>query len=81
MRSSSILTGWRRRPRNGGSRDNIDRHFIAWGAAGWHICFDVLERFLGGEPIGRIVGPEAAKLEGWQRLRAEYAKLFEIEAR
>ena len=22
---------------------NIDRRFIAWGAAGWHICFDVLD--------------------------------------
>jgi len=25
---------------------NIDRRFISWGAAGWHICFDVLERLL-----------------------------------
>ena len=29
---------------------NIDRRFIAMGAAGWHICFDVLERSLAGEP-------------------------------
>jgi uncharacterized protein YndB with AHSA1/START domain len=55
---------------------NIDRRFISWGAAGWHICFDVLERRLAGEPIGRIVGPEAMKFEGWQRLTAEYAKQF-----
>ena len=48
------------------------------GAAGWHICFDVLERLLAGEPIGRIVGPEAMKV-GWQRLHAEYAKQFGIE--
>ncbi len=29
---------------------NIDRGFISWGAAGWHICFDVLDRLLAGEP-------------------------------
>ena len=46
------------------------------GAAGWHICFDVLDRLLAGRPIGRIVGPEAMKFGGWQRLNAEYAKQF-----
>src|SRR5579864_3719370 len=35
---------------------NIDRHFISMGAAGWHICLDVLDHFLSGTPIGRIVG-------------------------
>ena len=50
------------------------------GAAGWHICFDVLERLLAGEPIGRIVGAEAMKFGGWQRLTAEYAKQFGVEA-
>lgn len=55
---------------------NIDRRFIAWGAAGWHICFDVLDHLLSGEPIGRIVGPDAMKFEGWQRLTTEYAKQF-----
>ena len=49
------------------------------GAAGWHVCFDVLERFLAGESIGRIVGPDAMKLGGWQRLHAEYAKQFAAE--
>ena len=58
---------------------NIDRRFISWGAAGWHICFDVLERLLAGEPIGRIVGAEAMKFGGWQRLNAEYAKQFGVE--
>jgi len=48
------------------------------GAAGWHICFDVLDRLLAGQPIGRIVGPEAMKF-GWQRLHTEYAKQFGIE--
>jgi len=58
---------------------NIDRRFISWGAAGWHICFDVLERLLAGEPIGLIVGPEVMKFDGWQRLNAEYAKQFGVE--
>ncbi len=57
---------------------NIGHRFIAMGAAGWHICFDVLDRLLAGKPIGRIVGPEAMKF-GWQRLNAEYAKQFGIE--
>lgn len=55
---------------------NIDRNYIAWGAAGWHICFDVLDRLLAGEPIGRMAGPEVMKLEGWQRLTGEYARQF-----
>jgi uncharacterized protein YndB with AHSA1/START domain len=54
---------------------NIDRRFISWGAAGWHICFDVLDRHLAGEPIGRIAGSDAMRF-GWQRLVAEYAKQF-----
>lgn len=58
---------------------NIDRGFIAWGAAGWHICFDVLDRFLAGTPIGRIAGPDALKYE-WQRLVDEYAAQFGITA-
>ncbi len=58
---------------------NIDRRYIAMGAAGWHICFDVLDRLLRGTPIGRMVGPAAMKFGGWQRLNAEYAKQFGIE--
>jgi len=71
---------WELEPRGGGTRlklwHNIDRNFISWGAAGWHVCFDVLERFLAGEPMGRIVGPDAMRLGGWQRLTSEYAKQF-----
>src|SRR5262249_49871927 len=58
---------------------NISRRFISMGAAGWHICFDVLDRLLSGTAIGRIVGGEAMKF-GWQRLNAEYAKQFGIKA-
>jgi uncharacterized protein YndB with AHSA1/START domain len=59
---------------------NIDRRFIAMGAAGWHICLDVMDRALAGQPIGRIVGPDAMQFSGWQRLHAEYAKQFNLEA-
>ncbi len=58
---------------------SIDRRFISWGAAGWHICFDVLDRFLSGTPIGRIAGGDVMQFSGWQRLNAEYAKQFGIE--
>jgi uncharacterized protein YndB with AHSA1/START domain len=74
---------WELEPLGSGTRltlwHNIDRRFIAWGAAGWHICFDVLERLLAGEPIGRIAGADAMNFE-WQRLVAEYAKQFGIES-
>ena len=74
---------WELEALGGGTRltlwHNIDRRFIAMGAAGWHMCFDVLDRLLGGTPIGRIVGPGAMKVGGWQRLNAEYAKQFANE--
>jgi len=57
----------------------IDRRFISWGAAGWHICFDVLDHLLSGTPIGRMAGGEAMKVDAWQRLTAEYAKQFSSE--
>ena len=58
---------------------SIDRRFISWGAAGWHICFDVLDLLLGGTPIGRIAGRGNMKFDGWQRLQAEYARMFGTE--
>jgi len=76
-------TRWELEPFGGGTRltlwHALDRRFIAMGAAGWHICFDVLDRFLSGTAIGRIAGGEAMKFSGWQRLHAEYAKQFGIE--
>ena len=75
---------WELEPLGGGTRmtlwTTIDRRFIAMGAAGWHLCFDVLDHLLSGTPIGRIVGPEAMKFGGWQRLNGEYSKLFGVEA-
>ncbi len=59
---------------------NIDRRYIAMGAAGWHVCFFVLDHLLGGTPIGRTIGPDAIKFGSWQRLHAEYSKQFAAEA-
>src|SRR4249919_1574315 len=47
---------WELEPLGGGGTrltlwHNIDRRFISMGAAGWHLCFDVLERFLAGLPF------------------------------
>jgi uncharacterized protein YndB with AHSA1/START domain len=57
----------------------IDRRYVSWGAAGWHISFDVLERLLADNPIGAIAGADAMKLAGWQRLVGEYARQFAAE--
>jgi uncharacterized protein YndB with AHSA1/START domain len=74
---------WELEALGGGTRltlwTNIGRRFIVMGAAGWHICFDVLDHLLSGNPIGRIAGGEAMKFAGWQRLNAEYAKQFGVE--
>jgi uncharacterized protein YndB with AHSA1/START domain len=58
---------------------NINRRYIAMGAAGWHICFDVLDHLLSGTPIGRTVGPDAMKFGDFHRLHAEYAQQFGIK--
>ena len=56
---------------------DIDRRFVAWGASGWHICFDVLIHLLNENPIGRIVGSDALKF-GFERLNVEYAQQFGV---
>jgi uncharacterized protein YndB with AHSA1/START domain len=74
---------WELEPLDAGTRltlwANINRGYIAWGAAGWHICFDVLDRLLAGEPIGRMAGPATLQFEGWQRLSTEYAQQFGVQ--
>ncbi|HLH62593.1 MAG TPA: SRPBCC family protein [Ktedonobacteraceae bacterium] len=73
---------WELEASRGGTRltlwHSIDRRFISMGAAGWHICLDVLDHLLSGTPTGRIVGGEAVKF-GWPRLNSEYARQFGIE--
>ena len=53
-------------------RHTTDREWASKVSAGWHICIDVMELFLDGHPIGRIVAEEA-KEHGWGRLNDAYA--------
>jgi len=75
---------WELEPLGSGTRmtlwHSIDRRFVSWGAAGWHICIDVLGRFLAGEAIGLIAGAAAMRMDGWKRLVGEYGKQFGMEA-
>lgn len=75
---------WELEPVEGGGTrltlwTSINRRFISMGAAGWHICLDVLDHLLSGTALGRIVGPEVMNFDGWQRLNAEYARQFGVE--
>jgi len=71
---------WELRPHGSGTRltlwAKIDRRYVAMGAAGWHICLDVLGHLLDGDAIGRMAGVAVLQFEGWQRLNAEYGKQF-----
>ena len=73
---------WELEERGNGTRltlwTKIDKRYIAMGAAGWHVCFDVLERWMDGAPVGRMVGMSLMQFAGWQRLHAEYAAQFGI---
>ena len=75
---------WKLEAHAGGTRltlwTTIDRRFISMGAAGWHVCFDVLDHLLGGTPIGRLVGADAVKFGDWHRLNQEYAQQFGVKA-
>ena len=58
---------WELEPLGGGGTRltlwaSIGRRFISMGAAGWHICLDVLDRFVADRPIGRILRAQALKL-------------------
>lgn len=74
---------WELEPMAGGTRltlwASLDRRYVAMGAAGWHICLDVLDQFVGGTPIGRIAGQGAMKSDGWKELLRDYAKLLRAE--
>lgn len=42
-------------------------------AAGWQVCFGVLDAILAGEDAERIVGQDAMA-HGWEELRAQWAE-------
>jgi uncharacterized protein YndB with AHSA1/START domain len=54
-----------------------DQDWLPKVAAGWHLCLDVAERLLDGQPIGPIRG-EDAKNYGWQELHDAYADKLAI---
>jgi uncharacterized protein YndB with AHSA1/START domain len=58
---------------------NIARPYIAMGAAGWHVCFDVMDHLLAGNALGRMVGPDALKIDGWNQLHRDYAREFGVK--
>jgi hypothetical protein len=71
------LLRWELAPTDGGTRLTL-RHTVqseVWVprvAAGWHLCLDVADRLLAGEPIDPIVGGDARR-HGGDELRIAYA--------
>jgi uncharacterized protein YndB with AHSA1/START domain len=57
-----------------------DREWIPKVAAGWHLCLDVAERLLDGQPVKPIRGNEARNY-GWERLHDAYAEELGIPGR
>jgi uncharacterized protein YndB with AHSA1/START domain len=57
-----------------------DREFAPKAAAGWHLCLDVMEHLLDGEPVGAIRGRDAMN-HGWQELHDEYASVLDRSER
>jgi uncharacterized protein YndB with AHSA1/START domain len=49
-----------------------DADWLPKVAAGWHICLDVAEHLLDGDPVGVIRGSEAMRF-GWTELHDAYA--------
>ncbi|WP_049565162.1 SRPBCC domain-containing protein [Streptomyces sp. SBT349] len=53
-----------------------DRERAADRAAGWHLCLAALAGVLDGLDVPPVTG-EAAREQGWDQLRDQYADLFE----
>jgi len=67
------LLRWELEPNAGGTRLTLrhtlaDRSWVPQVTAGWHICLDVAEWLLAGNPIPPIRG-QAARSHGWAELR------------
>ncbi|RZL74776.1 MAG: SRPBCC family protein [Rhodococcus sp. (in: high G+C Gram-positive bacteria)] len=55
-----------------------DQRTTAMTAAGWHMCLDVAEALLDGNPIGPIVGADAMNY-GWRELNEQYSERLGVE--
>ncbi|MFJ6571840.1 SRPBCC family protein [Streptomyces sp. NPDC091292] len=53
------------------------RDWLPKVAAGWHLCLDVAEHLLDGDPIPPIRGMAATEF-GWNELNDQYARKFDI---
>jgi uncharacterized protein YndB with AHSA1/START domain len=76
------LLRWELAPTAAGTRLTLrhsvaDRSWVPQVAAGWHICLDVADHLLAGDPIGPIRG-NAARAHGWDSLRDAYATKLDI---
>ena len=74
------LLRWQLEPLGDGTRLTLRHTLRTPGiedkvAAGWHLCFDQLDRAAGEEPVTAIRG-RAALDHGWEELRAGYAEKF-----
>jgi uncharacterized protein YndB with AHSA1/START domain len=47
-------------------------------AAGWHLCFDVLDALMKGVPFGPVVGKRANDY-GWPELNLRYAEILDVK--
>ncbi|MGW3606003.1 SRPBCC family protein [Micromonospora sp. NPDC005161] len=71
------LLRWELSPLGTGTRLTL-RHTVAdpgmlpMVTAGWHLCLDVADRLLDGDPVGPIRGADALDF-GWPELRDTYA--------
>ena len=60
-------------------RHTVDKPELApMMAAGWHLCLDVADHLLDGDPVGPIRGAEAMDF-GWDELRDAYAERLAAE--
>ncbi|MFC4022124.1 SRPBCC family protein [Micromonospora sp. GCM10011542] len=71
------LLRWELSPLGGGTRLTLrhtvtDPDVLPMVAAGWHLCLDVADLLLAGDPVGPIRGSTALDF-GWSRLRDAYA--------
>ena len=78
------LLRWELVDTGGGTRLTLRHTVAAEGivpkvAAGWHLCFDVAEHLLAGDPVPTVRG-QAAMEYGWQDLHDRYAAKLGIEA-
>jgi uncharacterized protein YndB with AHSA1/START domain len=74
------LLRWELEPAGDGTRLTLRHTLRTPGiedrvAAGWHLCFDQLDKVAGGQPVAAIRG-RAAMEHGWEDLRAGYAEKF-----